>query len=116
MTYRERLLEKCKIVERLLRNKSQLIYQREKARGKTVSGPFSIRSYETGYRESHAQALVVITALLDECEKLACTLERAKEVIDFCYMNQPENKHQIEIKTVLSAHATAMEKLCGEGE
>lgn len=41
--------------------------------------------------------------------KLALALERAKDVIDFCYMNQPKNKHQVEIEKALAEYQAALE-------
>ncbi len=112
MTYRERLLEKCKIVERILRNKSQLIYQREKDRGKCVSGPFSIRSYETGYREAHSQLHPILAALLDEMERLYATVGVVTQTEIGTKFSELD---LMELNAILKVHATAMEKLC-EGE
>ncbi len=43
----------------------------------------------------------------DECAKsakLVAALWRAKDVIDFCYMSQPKNKHQVEIEKALAEY------------
>lgn len=59
----------------------------------------------------NSRLIPFIKALLEQNERLVGTLERASDVIDFCYMNAPRNKHQIEIADCLTLNTAALEKL-----
>ncbi len=90
MTYRERLLEKVKF--RLADNKAYEVLWRMGA-------------------ESEGERLTpIITALLDECERL----DKALQSILF-EVGTSTLSAKIASQAVVD-HATAMEKLCGEGE
>lgn len=68
-------------------------------------------AFREGARWQLTRLLPLIEALADSNEKLLEALYSAKDVVDFCYMNQPKNKHQVEIEQALADHAARMEEL-----
>ncbi len=99
MTYRERLLEKVRGFNKNLRDAESI-----KAKGDCAAG---VRAYV----KDVGDMLPLLTALLDENAKLV-------EAMEFYVKSWPNGiiPGSLMAENALTAHATAMEKLCGEEE
>ncbi len=103
MTYRERLLEKVKFDE---------------------TQPHEAGRDIDGAEWQHFILMPILTALLDECERLSSVLtsidygfepKRPGASLAGGWPIHPNSEVHKDIKRAIAAHATAMEKLC-EGE
>ncbi len=119
MTYRERLLEKCGFDEEI---------SREYAKELGMSLHSQAEAYAHHLAGAHCVADTlepILTALLDECERLSSVLasidygfepKRPGASLAGGWPIHPNSEVHKDIKRTIAAHATAMEKLCGEGE
>ncbi len=112
MTYRERLLEKCGFDDEVVETAADSF---------GMCGAFEVDHFTYGAKWAFNRSAPVITALLDECERLSSVLasidygfepKRPGASLAGGWPIHPNSEVHKDIKRTIAAHAAVMEALC----